>query len=353
MPSIAYYRLPYADSYTCIESQCQPLVLHDIAEINQQAGFVIVPFQQCPETPALLIPANAGTLITHSPLPARSTRSRTAATAATADHTSTVTETSSSAAPSPAYADAFAAFHGAVSDGTFRKLVLARKHTLSIPDGISPKQAFLHACAMYPRLMIILFSTPITGTWLIASPEILLESTADTYHTVALAGTMPYQEGYLDWSTKNKEEQHIVEEYIMDALTPFSNDILKDGPVTMRAGNLAHLRTDFRFHLLPGQSMGSILKHLHPTPAVCGLPKSEAKQFIHVHESLNRSYYSGFSGPVNINNETHLYVSLRCAQLHDTSITLYAGGGIMPDSQCLSEWTETETKMQTIANVFQ
>ncbi len=343
--TIACYRLPYSDHYTKIESERSPLILSSIKEIGGQQGYVVAPFHNGPiilihpdtittHTISGLVPHGAFVWQPTSLLPPLSGFSRCFYQAERLkEH----------------YEAAFAAFHDAVTSGTFRKLVLAR--TAEVPCEKDPMTLFERACQMYPRLMIQLFSTEETGTWLIASPEILLEGQGDTMHTVALAGTMPYTEGYLEWSEKNKKEQHVVEEYILNTLSAFSNDIVKDGPVTMRAGDLAHLRTDFRFHISKGNTLGQILASLHPTPAVCGLPKEAAKQFILDHEGICREYYSGFAGPVNINDETHLYVSLRCAKLSEKA-ELFAGGGIMPDSQCLSEWQETENKMKTIANVL-
>ena len=106
-----------------------------------------------------------------------------------------------------------------------------------------------------------------------------------------------------------------------------------------------HLRTDFRFHLKSEVSTAELLAKLHPTPAVCGLPKDEAKEFIIKNESIDRKYYSGFAGPLNLNGETHLYVSLRCMNIVDNQYIVYAGGGIMSESVVEEEWKETELKI--------
>lgn len=336
MHSFAYYRLPYADSYTTIESDHEPLLLPSYDSIGGEEGFVIAPFMHSDATPIVMI---------------RADKVCTMECKTDGKPYGTTSSPINSDNPSPLYTEAFTAFHDAVSNGQFRKLVLARTQDIECKTTVT--DIFERACQMYPRLMIMLFHTPQTGTWIIASPEILIEGMGETYHTVALAGTMPYREGYLDWSVKNKAEQHIVEQYIADTLSPLCCDVLKDGPVTSRAGNLVHLRTDFRFHLKTSVPLGTLVGKLHPTPAVCGLPKHDARRFIADHEGIDRRYYSGFAGPVGIHGETHLYVSLRCAELQAEKATLYAGGGIMPDSTCLAEWQETENKMQTINNVLQ
>lgn len=338
MKTYAYYRLPYADHYIAIASDSEPQVLSDISEIGAQIGFVIAPFDD-----GRIVLINASNMTSVGVNDERP--------CADGNVTNNAKDDGSEYGD---YQTTFGRFHDAVSDGRYGKLVLARKKTIA-GIAVDAKAAFLRACRMYPRLMIMLFSTPQTGTWLIASPEILVEQQHGMLHTIALAGTMPYEEGYVEWSEKNKAEQHIVEQYIGETLSDMCHNILKDGPVTMRAGDLVHLRTDFRCKLNDGVIIGQLLKRLHPTPAVCGLPKDEARAFIHDNENLDRRYYSGFAGPVGINDETHLYVSLRCAEISadGSQAALYAGGGIMPDSTCLAEWQETENKMQTINNVLQ
>ena len=96
-----------------------------------------------------------------------------------------------------------------------------------------------------------------------------------------------------------------------------------------------------------------MLAELHPTPAVCGMPKNTAQELILREEHLQRAYYSGFSGPLNVHNTTHFFVSLRCMQLFQRRCTLYAGGGLLPASDEQSEWNETALKLNTMLNVLQ
>lgn len=345
--SYAFYRIPYADTYNLVVSEQPPLKLDSLDQLGKVPGFVLAPFHQSESCPALLILPDSIT-----------TRKLKPCAVSSAYNTSSPSEE-----PDDRYTKAFEAFHGAVENHDFVKLVLARSKKMAVQlkadlgDPMSVRQLFEKVCCQYPRLMIMLYSTPISGTWLVASPEILMDGKDRSFHTVALAGTMPFQEGHIEWSEKNKQEQHVVEEYIEGILSGVSQDVLKDGPITMRAGNLVHLRTDFRFHLAPEVPLGALVSVLHPTPAVCGMPKSSAAEFISAHENLDRRYYSGFAGPVDIQGETHLYVALRCASLassgDETIATLYAGGGIMPGSDCMSEWMETESKMKTIQYVLQ
>ncbi len=336
MKCFAYYRLPYADQFTCIESESAPLILDSVERVGESAGFLVAPFISDADHPIVLI----------RPERISYERCKTADAAAYHNKVGAITENAE-------YSQIFKLFHTAVTQGRFKKLVLARSK--NIETAISPenyKAIFERTYLLYPRLMIMLFSTPLTGTWIVASPEILVDGAGQNLHTIALAGTMPYAEGYPEWSGKNKAEQNVVERYIENVITPLCTQVTKDGPVTMRAGNLVHLRTDFRFLLESGNTLGKLITQLHPTPAICGIPKDDAIKFIQTNESLSRGYYSGFAGPVGINNETHLYVSLRCAKLSPSSVTLFAGGGIMPESTVQSEWLETERKMETIGNVL-
>lgn len=342
---IAYYRLPYADCYYRVTSESKPLMLRSLEDIGSRPGFVIAPFSTASATDSGQQEHKPIVLITPDEI------SRHALLPKQRETSASPTACSEVATASEEYTEVFRNYHEAIVDGRFRKLVLARKKTIALAHHASCEDLFLRACSDYPRMMIMLFSTPQTGTWLISSPEILVESVGGTLHTIALAGTMPYEEGYAEWSEKNKAEQNIVERYIEATVVALGSEVVKDGPYTMRAGNLQHLRTDFRFQM--SQTIGTLLAKLHPTPAVCGLPKAEAQRFIEQNEHMERSYYSGFAGPVGIDGDTHLYVSLRCAQLFDDHAELYAGGGIMPDSQCEQEWQETESKMETIKNVLE
>ena len=276
------------------------------------------------------------------------------------------------------YASDFSTFHRALLNGEFQKLVLARCATIVNDGKTAPMELFRKACRCYPRMFVALVSTPQSGTWLTASPEILLESLPDSrFRTIALAGTMRLRsdkadnEGqHLRWSAKNIQEQRYVASYLADVLRHFSDDVREDGPRTVRAAHLVHLRSDFTFSLYNKCTrVGELLEALHPTPAVCGLPKVEAQRFIISHEHDPRHYYSGFMGPYNVQQSTfdvqrslsgklvepgatHLYVSLRCMNITDSAYHLYAGGGLLRESTEQQEWQETEAKLDTMRRLL-
>ena len=343
------YRLPHATRYTILKQHHgEPETGTSLSWLNGKDGFVVAPFAASAECPILLLhPDEEATL----DMP---------------DHVAPPVDIQTDITTKDErqrYADNFARFHEPLTAGHYRKLVLARAHRLTIVATGHETLAedtltalFLYACTCYPHQYVALFSTPLSGTWLVATPEVLVEGTGNTYTTMALAGTMPVQAGAREsdtaWSSKNREEQHIVEDYVEQCIGRFADTYEKRPCHTIHAGRLAHLCTDFRFTLQHPQQTGSLLEALHPTPAVCGLPKEAARRFIERNETAPRRYYSGFTGPLAPGSQTHLFVTLRCMNIGDDTCTLYAGGGLLAESTEQREWDETEAKMGTMRHVL-
>ena len=245
------------------------------------------------------------------------------------------------------------------------KVVSSRAARRPIPAGFDPLAAFAELSQKYPRAFVSLVSVPGVGTWLGASPEVLAEVTADgQFHTMALAGTQPLTPGLLPqaaiWRQKEIEEQALVARYIVSCFKQLRlREYHETGPRTVAAGQLLHLRTDFEVDLQNVPSPASLgtdmLRLLHPTSAVGGMPKVPALAFLQQHEGYDRAYYSGFLGPVNVvaPGISRLFVNLRCLQLRATEAVLYAGTGLTIDSDPEREWQETAMKMQTISAVLQ
>ena len=260
------------------------------------------------------------------------------------------------------YAKAFSAFMSALQKGEFTKLVLSRASEWEWDDNEEGLMAaFYRACNLYPRMMIYLAQIPGEGVWMGCTPEILVSGTANHYRTMALAGTMSIPDTVpvknIVWSQKNRKEQEIVADYIREVVSPYARILEEEGPYTSRAGQLVHLKTEF--HLAPKSDaqhptpiIHNLIKALHPTPAVCGLPAKEAAAFIRENEGYDREYYSGVVGMFDEDNETNLFVNLRCGHFHNGKAILYGGGGILKDSTLGSEWNETNWKMNTILQIL-
>jgi isochorismate synthase len=249
----------------------------------------------------------------------------------------------------------------AIGAGLMEKVVMSRNYLEQLPAVFNPITAFKTIMREYPGAFVSLVSIPGVGTWMGASPEILVSINEEKiFHTVALAGTQPAANAgsvaQAIWRQKEIEEQAMVERYILKCFKALRlREYDEVGPRTIIAGNLMHLRTDFKVDLkeVDFPTLGTdMLRLLHPTSAVCGLPKEPALQFILEHEGYNRSYYSGFLGPVNCPTGTHLYVNLRCMELLQKEVILYAGAGVTAESNPEKEWQETQHKMQTMRRIL-
>lgn len=346
--AFALYRLPHADRYVKVQGSTQEIA--SCALLNGRSGFVIAPFQVKPEQPIVLIE------------PEQVAEVELAGLAVDAGGSGLSGQQDSARS---IYHIDFSSFHAQLQQGMFRKIVLARCADESALQPVEPEALFLRACQLYPRMFIALVYTPQSGLWLTASPEILLDGDGASWRTIALAGTMALEGDQLlgegetaRWSTKNIEEQRVVATYIAECLERFATDFQEEGPRTVRAANLVHLRSDFTLTLPSDECLGDLLMALHPTPAVCGLPKREAFDFIVHNEHTPRRYYSGFMGPLRMSlapsplSETHLYVSLRCMNIDRDVYHLYAGGGLLKDSVEELEWQETEAKLETMRRLL-
>jgi isochorismate synthase len=129
--------------------------------------------------------------------------------------------------------------------------------------------------------------------------------------------------------------------------------IERKGPETVRAGNVMHLQTKYAFKMSAGAGpMKDLIMQLHPTPAVCGLPKEKALRGILSTEKHNREYYAGFCGPLNHGGTTDLFVNLRCMKIFPDKLALYTGGGLTADSDPEKEWEETEMTAATLLSMI-
>ncbi|MBU1821456.1 MAG: chorismate-binding protein [Bacteroidetes bacterium] len=253
-----------------------------------------------------------------------------------------------------------------IKAGDLTKIVLSRTKTLKHAEDFDPFQAFQKLHRAYPSAFVSLVNLPEQNEmWLGATPETLVSvDTAGIFRTTSLAGTQVAQQpnGHeeeirdIRWGQKEIHEQALVSRYIVECFKKIRlREYHESGPKTVKAGNLYHLRTDFvvNTHEVNFPELGTVmLRLLHPTSAVCGTPKEAALQFISEKENYDRSFYSGYLGPVQVDQESALFVNLRTLRLSDGVATLFAGAGITEDSDPEREWEETEMKCETLLRVL-
>lgn len=261
----------------------------------------------------------------------------------------------------------------AIEEGAFKKVVLSRKETVKLAE-TDPIKIYKNLLNRYKSALVYCWFHPKIGLWLGATPETLIKIEGKRFSIMALAGTQNYT-GDLNVSWENKEiqEQQFVTDFILEGIKPLSESYKTSGVETVKAGNLVHLKTMISAQLKENVALSSIINTLHPTPAVCGLPKQEAKSFILNHEKYNREFYTGFLGELNLETKvaprlgkrnienrayavtrksTQLYVNLRCMQLKNGSAIIYVGGGITQSSDAEKEWMETVSKSLVIKTVI-
>lgn len=249
----------------------------------------------------------------------------------------------------------------AIRRGELFKVVPAKVKSIPLPDKFDLVGTLLHLFEAYPNSFVNFFHIPNLGTWIGATPEVLIRTKGNIFHTMSLAGTQKAKGDNpvktAGWTQKEIEEQAMVSRYIVNCFKKIRlREYDEIGPKTSMAGELLHLRSDFRVDMEATNfpQLGSVmLDLLHPTSAVCGMPKEKALAFIDENECFDRSFFAGYLGPVNMGDETAIFVNLRCAQFVGENLMLYAGAGITEDSDPEHEWEETELKCAVIGDHLQ
>jgi isochorismate synthase len=244
----------------------------------------------------------------------------------------------------------------AIKQQRIQKAVLSRVKMVNGNHGNLLPGIFLKLCELFPNAFVYVFKTE-NHFWLGATPEPFAFLKNNVFQTSSVAGTKKNTEKFQwidNWGNKEKQEQQYVSDHIDKVLqTSHWENIEHHGPYVKQAGNLLHLRTDFitSANVING-NVGDLLNNLHPTPAICGSPTKEALEIICSVEKHDREYYAGFLGPVGMENPIMLFVNLRCMQITDSNLILYAGGGLTLESNPVDEWYETEIKAGTLLSVI-
>jgi isochorismate synthase len=230
------------------------------------------------------------------------------------------------------------------------KVVLSRKQRFS--KRTTDVEILTRLLDQYPGANCYFFHHPKIGKWMGATPEILLHAKNGKLQTMSLAGTALHKKGIIHiWGQKELQEQQLVTDFIIESLGKIgATGILKSKLKTAQAGSLIHLRTDINASI-NDENIDAYIKALHPTPAVCGMPRDLAMEFLIKNEQYDRSFYTGYLGMVDADTASY-FVNLRCMELYADHVDIYVGGGITELSNPVAEYEETVNKLETMKKLL-
>lgn len=188
-----------------------------------------------------------------------------------------------------------------------------------------------------------------------ATPETLARVHDGRFETQAVAGTAPLAEApsRLLESTKDRHEHELVVRGIVEALEPVTRSVEHGAtPEVVAAGRVRHLVTPISAHLAAGHGILEAVDRLHPTPALCGTPREEARRYIEMHEGIDRGWYGGPIGWTAPNGDGTFAVAIRSALIDAAGARAYVGAGLVAASEPACEWAETEQKLTTLASAL-
>ena len=250
-------------------------------------------------------------------------------------------------------------FAGAVGRGRLDKVVLARRVALRSPLELDPVNALRRLAAAGPESATFAFVRD-GVTFLGATPERLARTEGRAFRTVAIAGSAPrgadaaadagLAAGLLA-SDKDREEHAVVVAMLRDALGPIVERLdVAPAPGILALHHVQHLITPMEGVLRDETGILALAERLHPTPAVGGQPREAALALIAEHEGFDRGWYAGPVGWLGADGDGELMVALRCGLLDGQRATLFAGCGIVADSDPAMEWEESRIKLRPVVS---
>ncbi len=248
-----------------------------------------------------------------------------------------------------------------IKKGSFSKVVLSRMTSFDLEGNLSYEK-LLESSGRYPAC-VTFFNKVNNSVFFGITPERLLRISDGIIETEALAGSIkrsgsPSEDSLLSEqllsSRKNLNEQQFVTDYILEVVKPFADNIEYDrNPELIKLENIQHLKTKIKGTIKEDKFFLDLVSSLHPTPAVCGIPKEKAIDFIQKNESYERGLYSGIAGWFNLYDEGEFAVAIRSALIKEDKLYAFSGCGIVDGSDPVSEYEETEIKLKPIFSIFE
>jgi menaquinone-specific isochorismate synthase len=240
-----------------------------------------------------------------------------------------------------------------VTRGTLRKVVLAQSLAVDLDYGVDVPDALARLSETYPGCYRFLFEPAVGSTFFGATPERLVHLDGRTVRTEALAGSTgrgetPSEDQWLAAelreSEKDLHEHELVVEAIRDQLEPLAAEVTTGSRTIRQLDTVQHLQTPIQAELAEDRHVLSLVEALHPTPAVGGLPPNDALQTIRETEAFDRGWYAAPIGWLDADGNGSFAVAIRSALAAENRATLFAGAGIVADSDPDEEWDELQLK---------
>ncbi|MBE2280043.1 MAG: isochorismate synthase [Ignavibacteriaceae bacterium] len=243
-----------------------------------------------------------------------------------------------------------------LSSGKLEKIVLCRREVIDF-DYCKITKILSKAKSTYQNCNTILIKNG-QSAFLTVTPETLIKKTGGEIFTEALAGSIPadvdnQRLNELLRTSKNLKEHTIVRDFILERIQKFVNSVsYNEIPEIKKLRSVYHLQTPIVAKLLDDIDHEELIFQLFPTPALSGFPKETAINLISELENFERGFFGGFSGFITLNGDWDFSVCIRCALIKENKALLYAGGGIMMDSDPELEYYETEAKLLAIKGLI-
>ena len=247
-----------------------------------------------------------------------------------------------------------------IHSGEIEKVVLARDLLATSAQAIDERPALRKLSSTYPSTWVFSVAGLIGAT-----PELLIRLKRGMVTSRVLAGTISKSgddardlalAGSLARSSKDLEEHEYAVRSVADALEPFcSSTNIPETPFVLHLANVMHLATDVTGALIESKSnvdVFTLLNQLHPSAAVCGTPTDKAAKVISEIESMSRGRYAGPVGWIDARGDGELGIALRCGQISENTIRIYAGCGIVAGSDPEKELAESEAKFSAMKSAL-
>jgi isochorismate synthase len=244
-----------------------------------------------------------------------------------------------------------------IGDGVFEKLVLARSVDLRRDGNFDPcvlLDALRHS---HPSCVVFAVARP-SSVFLGATPECLVQLTEGRVETASVAGSAPRGRSpeedlrlgrELRESKKEQNEHAMVVRALCDALAPHCDGLdVRESPRLMRLKDIQHLETPIAGTLCDRSSILDLLNSVHPTPAIAGVPREAALEWLRCNENLDRGWYGGPVGFTDAAGGGEFFAALRSALLRGEEARLFAGAGVVEGSRPEQELRETRLKFRAM-----